>query len=50
MASDQELIILGLLKKGPMHGYEIKNQLRQILEIFVGVDTESIYYLHPVEC
>jgi DNA-binding PadR family transcriptional regulator len=44
MGLDQELIILGILKNGPMHGYDIKNKAKQILEIFVGVDTESIYY------
>jgi len=44
MVSDQELIILGLLKEGPKHGYEIKNRVKQITEIFAGWDTESIYY------
>lgn len=44
MISDQELVILGLLKDGPKHGYEIKNKLRQIMEIFAGWDTKSIYY------
>jgi len=44
MLSDQELIILGLLKDGPKHGYEIKNKLRQIMEICAGLDIDSIYY------
>ena len=44
MFSNQELVILGLLKEAPKHGYEIKNRVNQIMEIFSGADTESTYY------
>jgi DNA-binding PadR family transcriptional regulator len=40
----QELILLGLLKEGPKHGYEIKKKISQILELFAGVEIKSIYY------
>ncbi len=44
MTDYKELVILGLLKDGPKHGYEIKKLLRNVLKIFTTVDTESIYY------
>lgn len=40
----QELILLGLLKAGPKHGYEIKKEIKEILGIFAGVELSSIYY------
>ena len=40
----QELILLGLLKESPKHGYEIKKEIKEILSLFAGVDIESIYY------
>ncbi len=41
---EQELLLLGLLREGPKHGYEIKSKIKQILSIFAGVDIKSIYY------
>ncbi len=41
---DQELILLGLLRQGPKHGYEIKVKVREILSLFAGVQLKSIYY------
>ena len=41
---DQELILLGLLRQGPKHGYEIKLKVRKILTLFAGVQLKSIYY------
>ena len=41
---EQELLLLGLLREAPKHGYEIKTKIRQILSIFAGVDFKSIYY------
>lgn len=40
----QELIILGLLKEGSRHGYEIKKLLKNVLGVFTSFDTTSIYY------
>ncbi|MFC1804840.1 PadR family transcriptional regulator [Candidatus Omnitrophota bacterium] len=39
-----ELLLLGLLKEGPKHGYKIKSKTREILSLFAGVDLKSIYY------
>lgn len=41
---EQELILLGLLKESPQHGYQIKTKIKEILSIFAGVDLKSIYY------
>jgi DNA-binding PadR family transcriptional regulator len=41
---DQELILLGLLKESPKHGYEIKVRIQSILTLFAGIDITSIYY------
>jgi DNA-binding PadR family transcriptional regulator len=40
----QELLLLGLLKEGPKHGYEIKKLIDQELSTFTNVDSKSIYY------
>jgi DNA-binding PadR family transcriptional regulator len=40
----QELLILGLLKEGSKHGYEIKKQIKEVLGPFAGLETKSIYY------
>lgn len=40
----QELILLGLLKNSPKHGYEIKKDIEEILSLFAGIDLKSIYY------
>lgn len=39
-----ELLLLGLLKESPKHGYEIKKKVREILSLFAGVDMKSVYY------
>lgn len=41
---EQELLLLGLLRQSPKHGYEIKQEIKKILSIFAGVDLKSIYY------
>ncbi|MDD4954395.1 MAG: PadR family transcriptional regulator, partial [Candidatus Omnitrophica bacterium] len=41
---EHELLLLGLLKDGPKHGYEIKIQVQEILSLFAGVELKSIYY------
>lgn len=41
---EQELLLLGLLRQSPKHGYEIKVQAREILSLFAGVQLKSIYY------
>ena len=41
---NQELVILGLLKEGPKHGYQIKKLLHKITESFATVESGSIYY------
>jgi DNA-binding PadR family transcriptional regulator len=41
---EQELLLLGLLKERPKHGYQIKKEIKEILSLFTGVDLKSIYY------
>ncbi len=41
---EQELVLLGLLKESPRHGYEIKKRIKEILTLFAGLDISSIYY------
>lgn len=41
---EQELILLGLLRQSPRHGYEIKVKVREIFSSFAGVRLKSIYY------
>lgn len=41
---EQELILLGLLKENPKHGYEIKKRIKEILVLFAGINIQSIYY------
>ena len=40
----QKLIILGILKEGPKHGYEIKKIIQKELGIFSSLENKSIYY------
>ena len=42
--SIQKLIILGILKEGPKHGYEIKKIIKKKLGIFASLENKSIYY------
>jgi len=39
-----ELVLLGLLKESPRHGYEIKQKVKDILSFFAGLNLKSIYY------
>jgi DNA-binding PadR family transcriptional regulator len=41
---EQELLLLGLLKESPKHGYDIKRKIKEILAIFAGVELKSVYY------
>ena len=41
---EHELLLLGLLRESPKHGYEIKTKIKEILSLFAGVDLKSIYY------
>lgn len=41
---EHELLLLGLLRESPKHGYEIKRKIKEILSLFSGVDLKSIYY------
>ena len=40
----QEMVLLGLLAKGPLHGYEIRKAIYEKLARLVGVRVCSIYY------
>ncbi len=44
MKVEQELIILGLLKDKPRHGYEIKKQIKDVISTFAALEVESIHY------
>jgi DNA-binding PadR family transcriptional regulator len=39
-----ELLLLGLLKESPKHGYDIKLKIKEILSLFAGIELKSIYY------
>lgn len=41
---EQELLLLGLLRDSPKHGYNIKIEIKKILSLFAGVELKSIYY------
>lgn len=41
---EHELLLLGLLKEGPKHGYDIKIRIKEILSLFAGINLKSIYY------
>ncbi len=41
---ESELLLLGLLKERPRHGYEMKRRIKEILSLFAGVNLKSIYY------
>lgn len=41
---EQELLLLGLLKESPKHGYEVKKKIKEILSLFAGIELKSIYY------
>ncbi|MDD3297162.1 MAG: PadR family transcriptional regulator [Candidatus Omnitrophica bacterium] len=40
----QRLIILGILKERPRHGYEIKKIIQKDLGLFTSLENKSIYY------
>ena len=41
---ENELLLLGLLRESPKHGYDIKLKIKEILFLFAGVELKSIYY------
>ncbi|MDI6606305.1 MAG: PadR family transcriptional regulator [Candidatus Omnitrophota bacterium] len=41
---EHELLLLGLLRESPKHGYDIKIKIEEILFLFAGVDLKSVYY------
>lgn len=41
---EHELLLLGLLRESPKHGYDIKIKIQEILSLFAGVELKSIYY------
>lgn len=41
---EQELLLLGLLRESPKHGYQVKREIKEILSLFAGVNLKSIYY------
>jgi DNA-binding PadR family transcriptional regulator len=41
---EHELILLGLLRESPRHGYEIKKQVKEIFSLLAGIDLKSVYY------
>ena len=41
---ENELLLLGLIKESPKHGYDIKKEIKDILFLFAGIDLKSIYY------
>ncbi|MBM3245762.1 MAG: hypothetical protein FJZ13_00320 [Candidatus Omnitrophica bacterium] len=41
---EHELLLLGLLKENPKHGYEIKRKIKEIISLFAGGNPKSIYY------
>ncbi len=40
----QKIIILGILKKSPCHGYEIKRKAKEELGLFTSLENKSFYY------
>ena len=41
---EKELILLGLLKEGPKHGYELKRVVDEKISTFAPISAGSIYY------
>lgn len=41
---EHELMLLGMLKERPKHGYEIKKEIKEALSLFAGITPKSIYY------
>jgi PadR family transcriptional regulator AphA len=42
---DLQLVIMGLLMKGPTHGYDLKQTLERELSPFVEISSTPLYYL-----
>lgn len=42
--SIQRLAILGILKSGPKHGYQIKKIIDKVLGVFAELEEKSVYY------
>ncbi len=41
---ENELLLLGLIREGPKHGYDIKKKIQDIVSVIAGIDPKSIYY------
>ena len=41
---EKELVLLGLLKEGPRHGYELKRVIDEKISTFAPISAGSIYY------
>jgi len=41
---EQELLLLGLLRQGSRHGYDLKIRVKEILSLFAGIELKSVYY------
>jgi DNA-binding PadR family transcriptional regulator len=41
---EKELVLLGLLKEGPKHGYELKRIVDETISTFAPISAGSIYY------
>ena len=41
---EKELVLLGLLKEGPRHGYELKRVVDEKISTFAPLSSGSIYY------
>lgn len=40
----QQIVILGILKESPCHGYEIKKRAKEQLGLFTSLENKSFYY------
>ncbi|MFA5362165.1 MAG: PadR family transcriptional regulator [Candidatus Omnitrophota bacterium] len=41
---ENELLLLGLIREGPKHGYDIKKEIQDIVSVIAGIEQKSIYY------
>ena len=41
---ENELLLLGMIREGPKHGYDIKKEIQAIVFVIAGIEQKSIYY------
>jgi DNA-binding PadR family transcriptional regulator len=41
---ESDLLLLGLIREGPKHGYDIKKEIQDIISVIAGIKQKSIYY------